>query len=459
MTAEVAANLRKSTVAGRFFPADPEALKAEVMRCLREAGRVFSPVPSQPRAVISPHAGYVFSGVLTAAALQMGKGWNVTRIVVLSPAHRHAFDGIALPSQDGYELPGLNLPIDGAGRDVLLKAGLARVLDAAHEAEHGIETQLPFIAALYRDVPVLPLVVGQAGTKIVAQVIDALTEPKTLFVLSSDLSHFLNQAEAVKQDAVTARKIETGDFASLDGSDACGARGIAGFLASGAGGGTRALRLGMTSSYAATGESSRVVGYGAWSLHRPEDDILDAARRQELLRVAREVLEHRIHRGKPPDLKLESFSPRLQSYAASFVTLEVEGQLRGCIGSLAPHLPLVRDVADNVVKAAFKDPRFKPITEEELENIRIKISVLSRPAPVTFDSEENALSLLIPHETGALLRDGAHRGVFLPQVWDSLPTPEAFLNGLKRKAGLPEDHWSDTLRIETFRGEVFGETE
>ena len=452
-------DLRQATVAGRFFPGSAEALAGTVKSLLDAAGRDRAPPPTPPRAVISPHAGYAFSGALTALALGRSRGAAPARIAILSPAHRHAFDGIALPSQPGYALPGMAPGIDAAARDGLVAAGLARVLDAAHDMEHGIETQLPFLHALHPGVPVVPLVIGRAAIGDVSAAVDALATMagRTLFVLSSDLSHFLTQAQAAAHDAEAARKIETGADAALDGRDACGARGIAGYLASGFGRGARALRLGMTTSFAVTGDAGRVVGYGAWSLHAPGEDMLDDAARAGLLQVAREALEARVGTGREIAAEPADFRPELQTHAASFVTLEIGGRLRGCIGSLAPRMAVVRDVAENAVKAGLSDPRFAAVTEAELDRIRIKLSVLSRAARADFGSEAEARGLLVPGETGAILVSGRQRGVFLPQVWESLPAPDAFLRGLKRKAGLGEDHWSDAVELHLFRGETFGE--
>ena len=458
-------DLRRPGVAGSFFPGEGAALEAEVARLLAGAERRSPPLPSPPVAVISPHAGYRFSGALTAAALAARAGAAPRRIAILSPAHRHAFRGIALPSAAGYRLPGdRRIAIDTGARQAALTAGLATLRDAAHEMEHGIETQLPFLAALYPEAQVLPVVIGAAETGAVAALIDLLAglEGGTFFVLSSDLSHFHTDPDAKRRDAETARKIETGDHAHLEPQDACGARGIAGYLASRTGGGARALRLGMMNSHAAGGDAGRVVGYGAWAFHRPGDAMLGAAERADLLRAARGALVRRTRTGKAAEVTPDGIGPRLSTHAASFVTLETGTpgtgwRLRGCVGSLAAQAPLMRDVAENAVKAGFSDPRFAPLGAEELARLRIKVSVLSRPAPLAFASEEEALAALVPGESGAILSDGRHRGLFLPQVWDSLPEPRAFLRGLRRKAGLAEDHWSGTTRLELFRAEAFGE--
>ena len=131
--------------------------------------------------------------------------------------------------------------------------------------------------------------------------------------------------------------------------------------------------------------------------------------------------------------------------------------MRGCIGSLAAHQPLIRDVVVNTVKAGFNDPRFRPVSLDVIDKLRLKIAILSPSAPMRFDSEDDLISQLVPERDGLILYDGGRRGVFLPMVWESLPTPKAFLDGLKVKAGLAKTHWSKTLKVERFCAESFAE--
>jgi len=139
------------------------------------------------------------------------------------------------------------------------------------------------------------------------------------------------------------------------------------------------------------------------------------------------------------------------------VTLEQAGRLRGCIGSLVAHRPLVEDVAINVQKSAFDDPRFRPFKAEELANTQIKIAVLSPPGPLQVSDQADLEARLVPGRDGLILRDQGRSGTFLPMVWEKLPDPHAFVQALKRKAGLPPDHWSATLRVERFCAESFAE--
>ncbi|MGK7651414.1 AmmeMemoRadiSam system protein A [Roseovarius sp. B08] len=355
-------------------------------------------------------------------------------------------------------MPGFDVMIDRPAANSLVQAGLAHVEDAAHDHEHGIETQLAFLHRLHPRAKVVPLVIGNAPQDQVSAAIDhlsALDQP--LFVLSSDLSHFLTRDAADAKDAETAKLLETSRGTTLTSRHACGAGGIAGFIASDAGAGLRLARLAMASSADVTGDTSRTVGYGAWALFDTTGEIIIPRHREMLLKAARQTLDSFTKRGKPPKLDETSFPQALRGHAASFITLQQDGRLRGCIGSLTAHQPLAGDVCENTVKAASADPRFRPVTAEEVPGLRLKIAVLSPSAPMTFSGEADLLSRLTPHRDGLILRDGAKRGVFLPMVWESLPDPAAFLTALKVKAGLPKDHWSDTLEIHRFCAESFVE--
>jgi AmmeMemoRadiSam system protein A len=179
--------------------------------------------------------------------------------------------------------------------------------------------------------------------------------------------------------------------------------------------------------------------------------------RRRLLGVARDAIRHGLATGHPPPMVAVDEPPPLREPRAAFVTLELEHRLRGCIGHLEATQPLVLDVRDNAFAAAFQDPRFPPLRSAELEPLRINISVLSPATEIHFDDEADLLSRLTPGADGLILADGPHRGTFLPSVWEQLPEPRQFLRRLKEKAGLPADHWSDTLQVSRYRTESFGD--
>ena len=168
-----------------------------------------------------------------------------------------------------------------------------------------------------------------------------------------------------------------------------------------------------------------------------------------LLRLARHAIASQLLRPPPAAPEIPAL-PELAQPGASFVTLTQAGQLRGCIGSLQAWRPLAQDVQDNARAAALRDPRFRPLAADELARTRVEVSLLTPAEPLAFTSEADALAQLRPDEDGVILSAGGRRATFLPQVWEQLPAPAAFLAQLKRKAGLAADYWGPDVRLERY---------
>ena len=179
------------------------------------------------------------------------------------------------------------------------------------------------------------------------------------------------------------------------------------------------------------------------------DDNLSLEDQQTLLRLAREAMECRVRGEKLPPLDEASLSAQLREPGASFITLTIHGQLRGCIGALEAYQPLAKDVRAHAIAAALEDPRFPPVREDELSRIQIEVSRLTRPIPLEYQDAADLLSKLRPHMDGVILRDGARRATFLPQVWEKIPDPAEFLNYLCDKMGMRENTWR-TKHLEVF---------
>lgn len=175
---------------------------------------------------------------------------------------------------------------------------------------------------------------------------------------------------------------------------------------------------------------------------------------QLLLKIAKDSIAYGLAHGKALPINAQDYPPELQKIRATFVTLEIAGQLRGCIGMLEAVQPLITDVANNAFLAAFRDPRFPAVSETEYPKLEIHISILSLSEPVTFSSEEDLIRQLRPNIDGLIMQEGGRRGTFLPSVWESLPDPSQFLQQLKVKAGLPRHYWSDTLQVSRYACEV-----
>lgn len=178
-----------------------------------------------------------------------------------------------------------------------------------------------------------------------------------------------------------------------------------------------------------------------------------------LLDVARRSIESGLRHGVPLTVNPADYPESLRPQRATFVTLEIEGRLRGCIGTLEARLPLVEDVAEHAYAAAFEDPRFPRLSQQEFPKLAIHLSILSPVQSLDFQTEDELLAQLQPDIDGLILHFGERRATFLPSVWETLAEPNIFLAQLKQKAGLPMDFWSDQIRAERYTTESFGESE
>ena len=179
------------------------------------------------------------------------------------------------------------------------------------------------------------------------------------------------------------------------------------------------------------------------------------SQRKQLIKLARDSIAWGLDHARPLDVSVREYDEELQRKAACFVTLHKNGELRGCIGSLEAHRPLVEDVSENAFAAAFRDPRFFALQDDEFDQLSLSISVLTPAQPMQFSSEQDLIAQLRPGVDGLILQEGYHRGTFLPSVWEQLPDPHQFLQHLKMKAGLSPDHWSDQIEVSRYQTESF----
>jgi len=188
------------------------------------------------------------------------------------------------------------------------------------------------------------------------------------------------------------------------------------------------------------------------------EDQLTPEERQTLLRLARSAIERAVRGEDPPVLDQDTITSHLREPGASFVTLTINGQLRGCIGALEPSQPLVEDVRQHALAAALDDPRFTPVKPQELSQIEIELSRLSIPRNLSYRDASDLLSQLHPGVDGVILREGSRRATFLPQVWEKIPDKPAFLDNLCMKMGVPPDSWRQRkLEVQTYQVEEFHE--
>lgn len=450
--------VRKATVAGQFYPAGATELRKEVLSYM--TGKKSS--MKSPRLMISPHAGFVFSGPVA------GKGFatlnkETRRIFLIGPSHHVWFKGISIPEVTHYQTPlgmvGLDLDIV----EKLRKSSFVCSAKGAHEPEHCLEVQLPFLQVQLKDFKIIPILAGEIDPAQVAELLFPFLDETSLVIASSDLSHYYPNSKARQVDDNTVQDILTG---KIDGEiDGCGKTPIQIIMHLAHKMNLKPHLLDARTSYETApqfGSDSRVVGYASIIYSDNSDPVLlssefshlKAEHKSYLLRLARKSLNAAVKKEAVTDTA--EMSEILKDHRGCFVTLTSKGDLRGCIGYIEPIRPLYQAVMENAGNAALKDPRFPPVTANELADIKVEVSVLTKPQPLKFSTPDELLKKLIPDVHGVILRKGSFQSTYLPQVWEQLPDKMKFLEHLSLKAGMPRDGWK-TSEVRVYTAEHFSE--
>ena len=455
--AEMLNEVHPAQVAGLFYPAGAQELRdliGQMAKGARPDGGV------APKVVVAPHAGIVYSGSVAATAFGpwARRADPPRRIVIVGPAHRVAFRGLAIHPATAWSTP---LGEAEVSRDLHARLSQARAasVDARPFAgEHSLEMHLVMLQAmLAAPFEILPILVGDAEPGQVAEALRLVWGgPETAIAVSSDLSHFLDRKAAEEIDSDTGRRIETLDSASLEGRRACGYLPIMGALEIAAERDLRVSGLHLATSADVGADTARVVGYGAFAFEYAASARLNDGDRTLLLSSCMAGLAAAARRGgRMPALGFDGrLSPSLASQRATFVTLTQGGRLRGCVGSAAPRSSLIADAMANAVRAGFADPRFPHLSEAELDGLEIGLSILSHPRPVPATREAELIGALEPDRDGLILGVARRRALFLPSVWRHVADPHEFVRHLMLKAGL--EGWPHGLAAARFRVELFG---
>jgi AmmeMemoRadiSam system protein B/AmmeMemoRadiSam system protein A len=456
--------IRHPAVAGTFYPAERDVLERQLARFLSEAGND-APAAAPPKAIIGPHAGYIYSGPIAARAyarLATARG-RINRVVLIGPSHYVAFRGLAVDTAETWAMPSGNVPLDTEAIARLRALPMVGELDAAYQREHALEVHVPFLQHVLGAFRLVPIVAGDAPPEVVAAVFDALWGGlETLIVVSTDLSHYLDYAACRRIDQTTAEAIERFDPA-ITPAQACGAVPTRGLLLAARSRGMAIERLDLRNSGDTAGPRDRVVGYGAWALYETAPPDAERASVEALgptlIDLVRRSISVGLDTGQPPHVVTDArLPPLLAAPGAAFITLRRGGALRGCIGSATATQPLIVDVVQHAFNAAFRDWRFPRLDWLELTGLSLSVSVLTPPSPIQFEDEADLLAQLRPGVDGLIIEDLGRRSLFLPSVWEELAERRRFLMALKLKAGLGVNHFSPRFRAQRFRSiEVKGE--
>ena len=470
--------IREPAVAGQFYPDKKEELRKQIEDFLKSAK--LPVIEGEVRALISPHAGYVFSGPVAAYAYKSIQGKNYNLVIIIGPSHHYYINKAVLDGNDIWETPLGEVKVDKELRNSIIReSNLFEINSQIHSPEHCLEVQIPFLQVTLDNFKILPILVNELTEKELEEISDILAkyiDDKTLIIASSDMSHYPSYENANYSDKKVLEAILTGKVEELRKvinnlekenipnlhTCLCGEAAVEIVMKVAEKIKVKEIKLLKYANSGDTpfGDKLQVVGYGAVAFISDKKQVvsdkkLNQAQKKKMLEIARTSVEKYILENKIPEFEIND--PVLNTPRGAFVTIKKHGQLRGCIGRFWSEdldLPLYKVVSYMAIAAATSDTRFLPVRPEELKDLTYEISVLS-PLKKIDDWHEIEIG-----KHGVEIRKGNHVGVFLPQVatennWDL----EEFMGNLcEHKAGLPRDAWkSKDVELYIFTAEVFGE--
>jgi len=466
--------IREPALAGSWYPGDPEILSRDVKRYLENAKK--EKVDGEIVALVSPHAGYMYSGQVAAYAYKLIEGKSFDTVVVVGPSHRFPFKGASLWDRGGFRTPLGVVPVDDElSKKLMEKRKEIRFIPEAHNQENSLELQIPFLQTVLKSFKLVPIAMEpdwswETCQYLASAIAETVRGKKVLLVASTDLSHYYTYNIAIELDRIFLNHIERFDIEGLNRdlksnrTEACGGGPVVTImLAAKTLGANQGKVLKYLNSGDVTGDRSRVVGYAAGVFYKTVggkekmkeekkvgvDLGLNEEEKKTLHHIAKTVIENKARGKAVPEFKIES--PILKENRGAFVTIQKKGQLRGCIGYIEGHGPLHKTIEEMAEAAAFRDPRFSPVKEKELPELDIEISVLT---PLKKIKDVNEIQV---GKHGIYIVRGMWSGLLLPQVateygWDRL----AFLEHTCQKAGLPPNAWKEKdIEIYIFSADIF----
>lgn len=468
---------RKPAVAGSFYPAKGTEL-ADSLKLLFQRAKAHE-VEGPVRALVVPHAGYVYSGEVAASGFNQIEAKQYKNIFVIGSSHQAMFEGAAVFTSGNFITPLGIATVDGElGRKLIRENRCFVDLPNVHLQEHSLEVEVPFLQHLLgNDLHLVPILLGhlsRQNSRAIALSLKPYFTDDNLFVVSTDLSHYPKYADGRECDARVVEAIRSnspetflrtvGELESQGIEDLktaiCGWTSVQTLLnvTEGIPGVEYRLIDALNSGDTPWGDKASVVGYAALAVvvkpSTEEEEGLTTDEKKLLLRVARQTLEGNIINGKIPDVDAKGLSPGTVRQCGAFVTLTKDGALRGCIGNFVSEKPLYLTVQEMTVAASTRDSRFEPVTTGELSKIDIEISVLSPLRKIASINE------IVLGRDGIYIRKGIRSGTFLPQVATETGwSKEEFLGHCARdKAGIGWDGWKEA-DIFVYRATVFGEND
>ncbi|MEK9130390.1 MAG: AmmeMemoRadiSam system protein B [Patescibacteria group bacterium] len=448
--------IKPATVAGQFYPASKIELENTINSFLNNVQKEVLNEKIEIKALISPHAGYAFSGQVAAFGYKQLEN-NFDNIFILADNHNSEslYSGISIPTDfTHFQTPIGNIKISNTIRS-FLKNNLFKNIPSAYNS-HIIEVQLPFLQKILTHFKITPMILSGLNenqqTKL-AELISQQLNSNDLIIVSSDLSHFHPYDKAVMLDKTCIKAITNGDVEEIKNCEVCGPNSILTLMKIAKQKKWKIKLLNYKNSGDIIEEKNSVVGYSSIIFYQEKE--LNKNEQKILLNLARKNIESRVKKNKPfePDLNLISQYPKLLEKKGTFVTLSKNKTLRGCIGNILPQEELYLSVQNSAINAAMNDLRFLPVEENELNEINIEISVLEIPQLIEVNYWQEYLKQLTPLQDGIIIKLGSKQATYLPQVWEQIPEKENFLNSLCQKAGLDYECWKNP-KIEIYKYQI-----
>jgi len=472
--------VRPAAVAGSFYPADKSSLEKQLSIFFENVED--KTVEENATAIIVPHAGYIFSGQVAATAYaKINPQKEFKRIFIIGTSHHEWLNGASVYNAGDYETPLGIVKVDTKIANQLISENkVFKFSSAAHNREHSIEVQLPFLQChLKKPFEIVPIIIS-TNTAVTCRKIAETLMPwfndENLFVISSDFSHYPDYADAEKVDKITGDAIATNSpekFADVINNNS--KENIPGLATSCCGWSSVLTLLLMTSQTPGIdiehikylnsgdtpyGDKQKVVGYHSFVFKRSKsvsyslDFSLNNEEKETLLELARKTIDDKLSGKSLQKINETEISPTLLNHCGAFVTLTKNDQLRGCIGRFMADEPLYKVVQEMALSSAFKDYRFSPVTEDEMNDIEIEISVLT-PLKRIYSADDFELG-----KQGIYMIKGGHSGTYLPQVAEETGwSKEEFLSHCARvKAGIGKEGWKDA-DLYTYEALIFREKE
>ncbi len=466
-------NPREPVVAGSFFPDNAPRLKS--MIAMFEKRAIVDPLLKHQKVmgIILPHAGYVYSGPTAGHGVALLKGKSYDKVILMAPDHRVGFKGAAITDGDCYITPLGTVAVHQLGRSLVNTFDFFIRSWESDRQEHAIEAILPYLQTALGNLSIVPVKTGVMNPEKLLTAIDTVLTEDDLVVASSDLSHYLDYNRAVKTDQETIRLILDlkPDALFNKNNAACGRIPLYVIMGLAKKRGWIPQLLDYTNSGDTAGSTDRVVGYCAIAFikestmtkQEKKTAVSTAEMGATLLSLARmtiaEELGIAVDKAKLETLETSLAAEAFHEKRGTFVTLHNKDKsLRGCIGTIEPLETIKAGIKDNAVNAAFRDPRFPALKRGEFNTIEIEVSLLTKPEKLSYSSGDDLVKLLRPGIDGVILKKGYKRATFLPQVWEQLRDPTAFLSHLCIKAGLTSNAWKKgDLEIFTYEVDCFEE--